>query len=821
MRRRVLLFIIVATVMVTAALMLSDDTDADSEVARIGDVYYTSLNDALDAASANDIVLVLDGCRLSSDATVPAGVTLLLPYSDGRGEVDTDKWWKYGPVPDPDHGVPHRKKAGDALCVTHLYIDDSARLTVYGDVKVGGIIGEKFTFDYQGHTYGEHGRIVLNGEMVMENGSSLICYGYVTGNGKLTAKNGSCVSEPFIITDYVGGDRMLDLYQAKQSPFGRYSFSNIESVMTVDYGARLKGLMNIYADGKMNSSEINIVGIQGSEFKSLMELVNGSSVTISYNGTRSVKAEWSSNIWNDIGKTVISMDGGADFNILKMTYNGRSADLTGIPFSIPYNFDYILTNGTYNIHADLRILPGASVTVSEDASLIANGNLLVFNGLIDYPYRDKYYPGPELLSTFGFETHGCLYVNGSLRITKEGSVLGVVESTSGNPIITVDPDVEIYRDRYVNYGTGSYTVRKLSLWICYDNALFVLQPGSQYSLSSGSTELNGFTYTYSGQTITKEVKQTYRGKYIPMSDTPVFSMTLSLDNVNTAGAEINLVKGSSEIPLTFENGMYVSYSGYDGEYSVRISISGKNIDGGTVTIKDGKGTASVLLYTVSFISDGAAIGNNVSVYGGTVTLPVPTKSGYTFNGWYDGDVVFTSKSKITHKTSLNALWGEDTEEHRNVTDDMFPLTITDVTEDIGAYFDEGSVKVFIDLKGQSASGSFSITYETSEKGYRVSTTVNGQEIQLLKTITLPYDTMRPGAAVNCGDGYDVIDVLFNASSQTVTFTSYGTMFSMIYDPDPEPLVIETPMKLAIIILIATAALAVAISAIVVIIMKRR
>ena len=115
-------------ILVVAAVILSDDSQADDvQVARIGDVYYTSLNDALSHSVAGDTVIVMDGCRLSSDATIPADVTLLLPYSDGHYDVDMDGL-EYGP--DPTSGGGYRKKAGDGYCVTHLYIDNGARLTV-------------------------------------------------------------------------------------------------------------------------------------------------------------------------------------------------------------------------------------------------------------------------------------------------------------------------------------------------------------------------------------------------------------------------------------------------------------------------------------------------------------------------------------------------------------------------------------------------------------------------------------------------------------------------------------------------------------------
>lgn len=816
MKPRMLLLILILLA-ITIMTVSSEDADAEG-VARIGDVVYPTLNGALENALPGDIVIVYDGCHLSEDASVPAGVILLIPYTDGHGDVDTDGF-EYGPVPGEGG---YRKKAGDSYCRTHLYIDNSARLTVYGDVIIGGIIGEKFTFDYQGHTYGEHGRIVLNGSMVMENGSSLKCYGYITGPGDINARNGSEVSEPFIITDFVGGDRMLKLYQAKQSPFDRYSFSNIESEMTVDYGARLIGFLNLYADGEMNSSKINIIGIQGSQSPSLIELVNGSSATLTYDRTRYVKSEWSSNIWNDIGRTTVSINGGADLDVLVMTYHGQTADMSDIPFSIPYNFGYILKDGVYNVYADMRILPGADIIVDGDASLIVNGNVTVFNGLEDPGYRDKYYPGADLLSNYGFSTHGSLYVNGSLQISSGGSVLGVVESTSGNPIITVDPSVTAYRDWYVNFGTGSSnTFRSLSLWVCHDGAFFVLQPGSQYALSPGTTTVDGFTYTYNGSTVKKEIEQTYEGRYIPTSSTPVLSMTVSLDNVNVTDASVTLTKGDVVIPLTYESGLYVTYSAYDGGYSVRIELSGNNIDAGTVSIKDGKGAASIQLFSVSFISEGTKIGEGIGAYGKTVSLLKPEKTGYTFNGWYDGSILFNSKSAVTHRTSLNALWGVDTEEHRNVTGEMFPIVVTDSNEDITALFDDYSVRVFLQTKAQNIRGPLSVSYSVSDKEYRITVTVDGSAMDAVKTVTLSYDIIRPGAVVVCNDGFEISDLTFDRSSQAVTFTSMGSSFSVNYDPDPEPIDLNPRFDIGLIIVIAAIAVTALVIVVMIILIKRR
>lgn len=801
--------IVIAVFLFTISIpsLFADNSSADGDpVARIGNVYYTTLNDALEQSSNGDIVIVFDGCRLSSDATVPSGVTLLLPYSDGHGDVDPDGF-EHGP--DPTINGDYRKKATDKLCVTHLYVDNSTRLTVYGDIIIGGILSEKFTFDYQGHTYGEHGRIVLDGNLILKNGSHLKCYGYVVGNGKVIAESGSEVYEPFIIADYVGADRVRDLYNAEQSPFDRYSFNNIESILELNYGARLIGLLNVYADGSIRTSELDIVGIKDSHINSLMELVPGSRITIEYDANKYVKSDWNSNIWNDLGKTTITIDGGASFNIFKVIYDEQYFDMTNIPFSVPYNFSYTLKNGLYEMNANLRVLPGASVTISENAKLVVNSTLLVFDGLEDYPYRDKYYPGPELLEQYGFATHGSLLVNGGLQITKNSAVLGILESEGGNPVITMDSSVKAYKNWSVNYGTkDSLTIRTLSLWVFSDNSLYVLQPGCQYPLSPGTIQTQGFTYLRNGASITKSIVQTYKGTYIAPSQQPTVSMTISLNNTTITDVDIFL-EGTYAIHLTKEGGRYVTYSANDGDYTVTAVVSGRNIQAGEITIKGGRCVTDVNLFTVSFVSDSVVIGDEIVMYDSTIALPIPRKEGHTFNGWYDDNVIFTSKTKVVHEIMLNALWGEDTDEHRNITSDKLPMTISEDTKDVRIFFDEGAVKLFIDVIKYDA-GSLNMFYVRTNDEYSFMIESDCVEKDVLKTITIPCDIIRPGLHVICNDGYEVTDVVIDNASQTVTFSSMGSSFKLIYDPDPKPfgqdLLLPIIFIVALAIIIATIAL---------------
>ena len=63
-------------------------------------------------------------------------------------------------------------------------------------------------------------------------------------------------------------------------------------------------------------------------------------------------------------------------------------------------------------------------------------------------------------------------------------------------------------------------------------------------------------------------------------------------------------------------------------------------------------------YTVTFDSDGGTDVSSVTILENeTIKKPSdPTKEGYTFDGWYNGDVKFDFKTKITKNLTLKAKW---------------------------------------------------------------------------------------------------------------------------------------------------------------------
>ena len=67
-------------------------------------------------------------------------------------------------------------------------------------------------------------------------------------------------------------------------------------------------------------------------------------------------------------------------------------------------------------------------------------------------------------------------------------------------------------------------------------------------------------------------------------------------------------------------------------------------------------------YAVSFNANGGSLKTDPSgIYaeGEVLTLPVPTRIGYIFNGWYDGTAVRTGSHTVTAETAFTARWTRD------------------------------------------------------------------------------------------------------------------------------------------------------------------
>lgn len=393
--------------------------------AGINGVFYTDLTQALAAAAGGDTVVLLRDEQITENLSVPVGVTLLVPYSSARTFTET------GSAENAINRVSwYTEQSAQQYLYRTLTIDSGVTLTVHGTLVVGAVCHYPDQ-SAQGHTSGAYGKLVNNGEIVLEGGAAYYSYGLTSGSGVITAQSGSEVYQPFVVHNFSGGTNTYALYNAGQFPFLLYSTVNIQCTLTVQYGAREIGMASLYFWGAVTTQNVLVVGYDGNADLSfgpgLIVLKQGAYLTKTYDGTRYVTSSTSSaNINSDAGVSTVTISGGATAGVFSLQGFGSEE----MVLALPYTFEMILTNGVYDVNYAYKVMPGAILTVAQDATLNVNagGSLAVYDGLAQSAMSGKRYATTEELTSAGFSPSGVFTVNGTLNVY--GAFAGVINTQS-------------------------------------------------------------------------------------------------------------------------------------------------------------------------------------------------------------------------------------------------------------------------------------------------------------------------------------------------------------------------------------------------------
>ena len=149
-------------------------------------------------------------------------------------------------------------------------------------------------------------------------------------------------------------------------------------------------------------------------------------------------------------------------------------------------------------------------------------------------------------------------------------------------------------------------------------------------------------------------------------------------------------------------------------------------------------------YTLTLNANGGSVSSNTLTvtYGQSYTLPTPTRTGYTFNGWYlDGSLFTNGTWSYTNNASITASWTANT---YNVTLNDITVYAYNVTNDYNYPWTLNDGVLTSTNKSHSSSSSYTITAVAP------------------MTITFSYATSSEGSC-------DVLYIIKNSS--TLTYTS--------------------------------------------------
>lgn len=349
----------------------------------VGSETFIALDEATEYAKANTInkiTLIKDGTLLQGDYTIPAGMTLLIPY-DAAGNVSNGE-----PEFTNEYATPSTFR--------ELTMTEGSTLTVNGELVVGGRLSAAGTSDgFNGTPSGPHGAIIMpEGSAIIVNGK-LYAYGYISGPkdstgkytsgfncGTVTVNSGGEVHEAFQIKDFRGGKitlfTMLNNDQ-RVFLFSQYYVQNIEVPLTICKGAHdyaYSAVQVSYGIGTYvaKTGKVPFIGNGG-----LFNITDGY-ITRTY----VAKAPEGSALLND--HVYYDVYGSIEMNSITLSIASR--DVVANKYELPINgnlslrlFENESGGSKAVVNTPLALLPGFELYISKNSELTAAAPMYVYD----------------------------------------------------------------------------------------------------------------------------------------------------------------------------------------------------------------------------------------------------------------------------------------------------------------------------------------------------------------------------------------------------------------------------------------------------------
>lgn len=486
----------------------------------VGNNYYT-IEDALAVAASGQTIFVLNDTAFASQEiagvlyndvkfkTVKTGVTLLLPFN----ENDT-----VGHIGAGEDGSANYKATaaltGTAKLYKTLVIPEGIEVIVNGKLIVGAQTGTIAAGQKQNAVSGNYCEISLGGTITLNN-ATLEVYGYIKGNGEITANNTTVIENLYLsgwmggtqsAVRYIGNDKIdgaslaisgnLKIDNPTQFPFSQYELRSIQSRITINKGSKLQGYAKI-ATGKLeqlgglvkvpaqiNEAILTFISSDASNASSgLFRLVgNNSKIIKSMSGDR-VRFDLFDEIKD--GYTSLSV------KVIKKTVNMTSEKVF---FPIDGRTDITLKNGaTFTQSYMFKALPGATITVESGGIYNLNGKLVMydksFTDISTYPYPGASRGDAKLIVNGTMNVNGALGGNvtsdnaGAVAVGANATISGV-HSAEGEGTMARGSGVDTFNIIFTFNDTCGVT--KSQVFVNADNSTVAAATNKTYNYNNGT-----------------------------------------------------------------------------------------------------------------------------------------------------------------------------------------------------------------------------------------------------------------------------------------------------------------------------------------------
>ena len=445
---------------------------------------FESLDAAISYASSasnKTITLASDGTLAAGNYTIPAGITLLIPF-DNNNTLFTN-------TPNVDENAYTKPSVFRTLTMA-----SGAKVTVNGAISISAHLSSKK--GYNGMTSGKYGLIEMKSgsTITVNNGAKLYVWGYIKGSGSVTVNSGGEVFECFQIADYRGGDATSTIVGEDDTygvfPFNQYYIQNVEVPMTMHAGSIENGYGSVY---------VTVAGVQ----KLNVPFFGASDSMFNITSGYVVK-----DYMENTGRISIEVHG--DLTIQEVTLNMKvgllgslDIDTSKYALPIPNHMTIRLLSGNLNLNQNMAFLPGSELYVQDGTKVtLGAGKKLYIYDWDEWTYNDgangysatsnvpyvklPYVPGGN--GTTGREKDALVEINGE------------IDASAGSVYVT-EGGANIY-----STGTGVIKVGNVSDSVAYQ----VITSGSDISSWPAITMKPAILLDNDGTMVsTNEVSGTY------------------------------------------------------------------------------------------------------------------------------------------------------------------------------------------------------------------------------------------------------------------------------------------------------------------------
>ena len=325
----------------------------------LSDSLATAVNYA-QTSGTNVIYLANNGTLAAGDYTIPAGITLLIPF-DSANTTYTDKPEYITPSTDNPYVKPTAYRTLTMASGANLIVNGALSIPAKHVGMSGAQVGKGNA------PTGSVGLIKMetNSNITVNNGGNLYAYGYITGSGNVVANSGAKVYEYFQVGDFPGGTNTSKLTDAKKVfLFSQYYVQNIEVPLRINSGAQEVAVATM--DTGLIDKTTTLTFISSSN---AMFVLNSGYVEKRYDGT---KDRLIIDVYGSATMSPINFDVATGITSISISSADYALPLT---HSISVNAK---SGSSFTINQDLALLPGSEITIEEGSNGVLGSGVSVY-----------------------------------------------------------------------------------------------------------------------------------------------------------------------------------------------------------------------------------------------------------------------------------------------------------------------------------------------------------------------------------------------------------------------------------------------------------